>query len=586
MTARTVMRLTRRGWRPRGTVRFAGEDVLAMGSRRLRAMRGAEIGMIYQDPRAHTNPVRTNGDSLLEGMVSQGVPRQEARERALELLASVGIDDGERRMAQFPHQLSGGLLQRIMIAAAMSMRPQLLLADEPTTALDVTTQQEVMAILGEQRAERGLSLVVITHDLDLAAAVTDRIAVMYAGALLNSPVPQPAPRGAPPLHRSAHDLEARARRASPDPDNSGTPGLSVRGRSGLRVRGPVPVRGGPLSQRATGSAPGRWPRDRLPSGRGHRRRARRPARLRMTATDLALEVENLRKLFRVPGSGRGDEELVAVDDVSFTVARGGSLAVVGESGSGKTTVARMIVGLETPTAGRIVVGGRDWAGASGAKARRERARAAQMVFQDPYSSLDPRQTVFDCLDEVLRLHTPLPNDGRNARVRELLDQVGLDERHEPLRPQALSGGQRQRVAIARALAAEPQVLILDEAVSALDVSVQGQVLNLLADLRSQLGITSVFVSHDLAVVQQVSDDIVVMRRGEVVERGTTDDVLAAPQHEYTQELMDAVPREGWKPRRSAQRLGRPVSRLVGMPDRPSPRRETPADTAAEESARD
>jgi oligopeptide/dipeptide ABC transporter ATP-binding protein len=184
MTARTIMRLIRRGWRPRGTVRFAGEDVLAMGSRRLRQMRGAEIGMIYQDPRAHTNPVRTNGDSLLEGMLSQGVERQEANERALALLASVGIDDGERRMAQYPHQLSGGLLQRIMIAAAMSMRPQLLLADEPTTALDVTTQQEVMAILGEQRTERGLSLVVITHDLDLAAAVTDRIAVMYAGALL------------------------------------------------------------------------------------------------------------------------------------------------------------------------------------------------------------------------------------------------------------------------------------------------------------------------------------------------------------------------------------------------------------------
>lgn len=301
----------------------------------------------------------------------------------------------------------------------------------------------------------------------------------------------------------------------------------------------------------------------------------------MSGADLALEVEGLRKVFRVPGSGRGDEELVAVDDVSFTVPRGGSLAVVGESGSGKTTVARMIVGLETPTAGRIVVGGREWGSASGAAARRARARAAQMVFQDPYSSLDPRQTVLACLDEVLRLHTPLPDDGRRGRARELLEQVGLDERHEPLRPQALSGGQRQRVAIARALAAEPQVLILDEAVSALDVSVQGQVLNLLADLRSQLGITYLFVSHDLAVVQQVSDDIVVMRRGEVVERGTTDDVLSAPQHEYTRQLMDAVPREGWVPQRSAQRLGRPVSRLVGMPDCPSPRHETPPDVAEE-----
>jgi ABC-type glutathione transport system ATPase component len=306
----------------------------------------------------------------------------------------------------------------------------------------------------------------------------------------------------------------------------------------------------------------------------------------MSATSLALEVESLRKVFRVPGAGRGDEELVAVDNVSFTVARGGSLAVVGESGSGKTTVARMIVGLERPSAGRIVVAGQEWGGQSGAKARRARARAAQMVFQDPYSSLDPRQTVSDCVDEVLRLHTPLPKEGRRTRVRELLEQVGLDERHESLRPQALSGGQRQRVAIARALAAEPAVLILDEAVSALDVSVQGQVLNLLADLRSALGITYVFVSHDLAVVQQVSDEIVVMRGGEVVERGSTDDVLAAPQHEYTRRLMEAVPREGWVPRRSAEQLGRPVSRLVGMPDRPSPRRGTTSDTADEEHTDD
>ena len=291
----------------------------------------------------------------------------------------------------------------------------------------------------------------------------------------------------------------------------------------------------------------------------------------MTTDGLALEVENLRKVFRVTGAGRAHDEIVAVDDVSFTVPRGGSLAVVGESGSGKTTVARMIVGLEQPTAGRIVVAGVERGTDSGAKARRARARAAQMVFQDPYSSLDPRQTVHECIDEVLRLHSELPKDGRRARIAELLEQVGLDERHEPLRPQALSGGQRQRVAIARALAAEPEVLILDEAVSALDVSVQGQVLNLLSDLRSRLGITYVFVSHDLAVVQQVSDQIVVMRRGEVVERGAPDDVLAAPQHEYTQALMDAVPREGWIPQRASQRLGRPVSRLIGMPDRSTPR---------------
>jgi ABC-type glutathione transport system ATPase component len=268
-----------------------------------------------------------------------------------------------------------------------------------------------------------------------------------------------------------------------------------------------------------------------------------------SADEMALEVANLRKVFKIRKGAPGQDELVAVDDVSFAVHRSGSLAVVGESGSGKTTLARMIVGLETPTSGQVLLDGRVRPPSTKRRDRAARARQVQMVFQDPYSSLDPKQTVFRCIDEVVRLHSSLDRAKRNERVTTLLEQVGLDERHHQVRPSSLSGGQRQRVAIARALATEPTVLILDEAVSALDVSVQGQVLNLLADLREQLGVTYVFVSHDLAVVQQIAESTIVMHRGRIVEEGPTDTILGAPSHDYTKQLLSALPRPGWKPRR-------------------------------------
>jgi peptide/nickel transport system ATP-binding protein len=265
----------------------------------------------------------------------------------------------------------------------------------------------------------------------------------------------------------------------------------------------------------------------------------------------ALEVRRLRKVFRVRSEDtRQTEELVAVGDVSFAVPRAGSLGLVGESGSGKTTVARIIAGLERATAGEVLIGGtgRTADRPRGAD-RKARGRQVQMVFQDPYSSLDPRQTAGACLAEILRFHGLAGSAGRQNRVLELLHQVGLDERHGSLRPRSLSGGQRQRVAIARALACQPDVLILDEAVSALDVSVQGQILNLLADLRTQLGVAYLFVSHDLAVVQQVTDQAAVMRQGVIVEAGPTDGILSNPAHRYTQRLLASVPGPGWKPRR-------------------------------------
>ncbi len=269
-----------------------------------------------------------------------------------------------------------------------------------------------------------------------------------------------------------------------------------------------------------------------------------------------LRASGLRKVFKVRSeSARRTEDLVAVDDVSFELPPSGSLGLVGESGSGKTTVARIIARLERPTAGTVMIGGTELSPRPPrGRARRARGRQVQMVFQDPYSSLDPRQTVRACLEEVLRLHTATDRTARRDRALELLHQVGLDERHQDLRPRSLSGGQRQRVAIARALACGPEVLILDEAVSALDVSVQGQILNLLADLRTQVGVAYLFVSHDLAVVQQVTDNTVVMHRGRIVKAGPTDAILRAPVHDYTQRLLASVPRPGWQPaRRSISR---------------------------------
>jgi oligopeptide transport system ATP-binding protein len=266
-----------------------------------------------------------------------------------------------------------------------------------------------------------------------------------------------------------------------------------------------------------------------------------------------LDVRGLSKSFRVRRADGGSEELIAVDNVSFTVPGSGSLAVVGESGSGKTTIARMVAGLERPTAGSIYFDGAERpAQARGRAARKRRGREVQMVYQDPYSSLDPRQAVGACIGEVLRFHFSLSKEARQERILQLLNQVGLEERHAQLRPRSLSGGQRQRVAIARALACEPKLLILDEAVSALDVSVQGQVLNLLADLRGQVGAAYLFISHDLAVVQQVSDTTIVMHNGRLLEEGATDQILQNPRQPYTQLLLSAVPRPGWKPRRQIQ----------------------------------
>ncbi|THG33277.1 nickel ABC transporter ATP-binding protein NikE [Naasia lichenicola] len=489
MSVRAVAGLLPDGFTVEGAIRIDGQDISELPAKRLRDIRARRLGMVFQTPRAHLNPLRTIGDFMTEALVTvAGESADAAARRAMELLAEVGIPDPERRMRQRPGDLSGGLLQRVMIAATLAMDPPILLADEITTALDVTTQEEVMAVLADLRRTRQLAVLFITHDLALAAAVCDRVAVMQDGRIVET--------------LSASTMRADARE--------------------------------PYTQRLLSAV---LPADLL-SGQ--------------TAAEPILVVDGLQKTFHVRSARGGRREVfVAVDDVGFALAPGGSLGIVGESGSGKSTTARIICGLESADAGTVSVKGEDWTTpARSARGRRQRARIAQMVFQDPYLSLDRRQTVRQCLTEAVAVHRRSASRAElRARVDELLASVRLDPTLADRRPRSLSGGQRQRVAIARALAADPEILVLDEAVSALDVTTQVEILTLLDAIRRDTGVALLMISHDLAAVRRLCDQVVVMRSGRIVEHGPIADVLDDPQAEYTRLLLDSIPREGWVPRR-------------------------------------
>ena len=498
-----------------GAIRILGHDIASMPPRELRDLRSRRIGMVFQTPRAHLNPLRTIGDFLTEALVSvAGVRQSDADKRAADLLDEVGIPDPARRLRQFPAELSGGLLQRVMIAATLAMDPEILLADEITTALDVTTQEEVMAVIGDLRQHRELSLLFITHDLALAGAVCDRVAVMRSGRTVET------------LHAATMREDAREEYT--------------------RV----------LMSAALDAAPMQGVTDDDP----------------LSPAPPVLSVSELRKTYHVRSArGSGREDLVAVADVSFELHAGGSLGIVGESGSGKSTTARIICGLERADTGVVSVSGEDWSrpARSGAE-RRTRAKTMQMVFQDPYQSLDRRQTVRQCLTEAIRVHRR--TDSREmiaARISELADQVHLDAALLDARPRALSGGQRQRVAIARALAADPYILVLDEAVSALDVTTQVEILTLLDGIRRDTGVALLMITHDLTVIRRLCDQVIVMRAGAVEESGTADQILDDPQAEYTRMLLDSIPREGWRPRRRrpARTAAIPtVTRIHTIPD--------------------
>ncbi|SFR88923.1 peptide/nickel transport system ATP-binding protein [Agromyces sp. CF514] len=505
LTARTVLGLTPSQSRLGGRVELDGRDLVGASAREVLDLRRHAAAMIFQDPRAGINPMRTIGDHMTETLrLCDGLSAGAAEQRALELLEAVRLPRPEEHLKQYPHEFSGGMLQRVMIAGALTSSPKLLVCDEPTTALDVTTQAEIIRVLVEQRERRGMGMLFITHDLNLAASLCDRVVVMNAGRIVE--------QGSAVQVFTAPQADYTRRLVAATPTIA--PTAAEASEHALVVEPALAV----TPQAA-------------------------PPSTDTETTDAAaaplLVADGLSKTYH----RRGKPPVVAVAEASFALVAGESLAIVGESGSGKSTLARMIVGLEPSDGGALRIAGRDrTAIPRGRAARLAHARSVQMVFQDPYLSLDPRLTAGRAIGDALRLHTGCSAAEARTRAIDLLEQVGLGAAHADARPRMLSGGQRQRVAIARALAIEPDVLVMDEATSALDVSVQAQVLDLVARIRRERGLTVLFISHDLAVVRRVCERTLVMRRGEIVEQGDTAELLDAPKHPYTQLLLDSVPR--------------------------------------------
>ncbi|MDN5899607.1 MAG: ABC transporter ATP-binding protein [Brachybacterium sp.] len=481
-----------------GSIVFQDEDVSKASGKRIRQLRGDEIGMVPQDPMSNLNPLWKIGFQIKESLTANKVAKGKAADkRVVELLEEAGLPDAARRAKQYPHEFSGGMRQRALIAMGLAARPSLLIADEPTSALDVTVQRQILDHLDVLTGQLGIAVLLITHDLGLAAERAQHLVVMYRGQVVES---GPALEI---LQNPQHPYTQRLIAAAPS--------LS--------------------SQRMVSSLHNR---DEEPAG------GRQPARA--GRTDDVIVAENLTRVFDIRGGAPWVKAapFTAVDDVSFTLKRGTTLGIVGESGSGKSTVAQMVLGLLPPTSGRVLFEGQD----IGEKSKQELfalRRLMQPVFQNPYGSIDPTYSIFRTIEEPLRLHGTRSRSEREIRVRELLDQVALPAATMQRYPNELSGGQRQRIAVARALALRPEVLVLDEAVSALDVLVQDQVLALLNDLQAELDLSYVFITHDLAVVRQIADRTMVMETGRVVEHGATEEVFRSPQQEYTRRLLDAIP---------------------------------------------
>lgn len=490
-----------------GRIVFDGREIAVAGrktdQRLLRSIRGREIGYVPQDPMTNLNPVWKVGFQIREALRANTDGR-DARQRAVQLLAEAGMPDPARQAGQYPHQLSGGMCQRALIAIGLAGRPRLLIADEPTSALDVTVQRQVLDHLKRLTDELGTALLLITHDLALAAERAESVVVIHRGAVVESGSAQSI------LREPQHDYTRRLVAAAPS--------LTARDKRSAQIRSQVAAQ---AIERAAEHTSGHSGGD-----------------------EDVLVVSNVTKIYR---ESRGvpwrRTEFRAVDDVSFRVKRASTLAIVGESGSGKSTLARMVLGLLQPTSGSVLLDGDDVGTLDRAAALAFRRRV-QPVFQNPYSSLDPMYSVYRAIEEPLRIHRVGDRKQRQQAVRELVDQVALPSSILGRLPRELSGGQRQRVAIARALALRPEVLVCDEAVSALDVLVQAQILNLLADLQADLGLTYLFISHDLAVIRQISDDVLVMRAGRVVEHASTEEVFTRPGHEYTRQLLEAIPGAG------------------------------------------
>ncbi|NED96806.1 ABC transporter ATP-binding protein [Phytoactinopolyspora alkaliphila] len=483
-----------------GSIVFAGRDLATADERELIRIRGSQVGLIPQDPMSNLNPMQRIGTQIAEALEVHGrTSGKETDRRVVELLEMVGIPEPERRATQHPHEFSGGMRQRALIAMGLACEPALLIADEPTSALDVTVQRKILDQLERLTARMGTAVFLITHDLGLAAERADTVVVMYRGEIVESGEAREILEN--PQHEYTRALIAAA------------PSLTSR-----RLAAPLASVTG-VAEAHAGAGP---------SGSG-------PAPL--------VEVENLTKEFDVRAGRSGKRSrFTAVDAVSFGIPRQQTVSIVGESGSGKSTTANMLLGLEQATSGSIRFDGDQLIGMRRRQLLAFRRRV-QPVFQNPYSSLDPRYTVRRSIAEPLQVHGIGDARSRRARVNELLEQVALPPAMAERLPHELSGGQRQRVAIARALALSPELVILDEAVSALDVIVQNQILELLAGLQERLGLSYLLISHDLAVVRMLSHQVHVMQRGRIVESGTPDEIFDRPQEDYTRELLAAIPGE-------------------------------------------
>ncbi|MGW6745860.1 dipeptide ABC transporter ATP-binding protein [Streptomyces sp. NPDC055025] len=495
------------GARVGGSVRVGGTDVGTASDRELRALRGAVAAMVFQDPLSSLDPYYAVGDQIAEVYrVHTDASRRAARARAVEVLDRVGIPDAARRANARPHEFSGGMRQRTLIAMALACEPRLLIADEPTTALDVTVQAQILDLLHDLRGETGMGLLLVTHDVGVAAESVDEVLVMrYGREVERGPVAEVL--GAPRRTYTRTLLSSVPRVDAPV---TRTPGAAAS--DGVASSDEVASSGGAVSSDEVASSGGAASSD-----------------------GVLLEAVGLRREFR-----RGRRTVTAVDGVSLTVRAGETLGVVGESGSGKTTLGRMLVRLLDPTGGRLRYRGTE-IGSVSEKELRPYRRELQMVFQDPVASLNPRRSVGESIADPLRAAGALDEGRTVARARELLERVGLDPDRYDRYPHEFSGGQRQRVGIARALAAEPRLIVCDEPVSALDVTTQAQVVALLAELQRELGLALVFIAHDLAVVRQVSDRVAVMRDGAIVEQGTVEEVYGSPSDPYTKQLLAAVP---------------------------------------------
>jgi peptide/nickel transport system ATP-binding protein len=483
----------------KGSITYEGTDLVRLSKRKRRSYRGTHIGLVPQDPLSNLNPLYKVGTQIKEVLEVNNVAKgRAADQRVIELLEEAGLPDAQRRAQQYPHEFSGGMRQRALIAAGLAARPKLLIADEPTSALDVTVQKQILDHLDDLTNELGVAVLLITHDLGLAAERADHLVVMYKGEVVES-----------------------------------GPALDI-------LQDPRH----PYSKRLINAAPSLQSERVIAKERAEVREATQESIAEDSSSDLAkpvMRISSLTKVFKLPGKGFSKTDLIAAENVSFDLDRGTTTALVGESGSGKSTVARMVLGMDEPTKGQVYFEGHDISTIKSQRQHMKFRRRIQPVFQNPYASLDPMFSIFDAIAEPLVVHKVGNKTEREQRVRTLLDQVSLPHSAMNRYPNELSGGQRQRVAIARALALKPDVLVLDEAVSALDVLVQDQILRLLNELQTDLGLSYLFITHDLAVVRQIADHVLVMQGGQVVEQADADSIFNSPQEEYTQKLLAAIP---------------------------------------------